>query len=565
MNTVYRLSFVCLFFSTSFIFSTQNVNAQNLQLQTIVTGLALPVGIVQDPTNPQVQFIVQQRGRIRVVVDGVLQANDFLNLTGIVSSSGSERGLLGLAFSPDYATTRRFYVNFTNSAGNTVVSRFKRSENDPLVADLNSRFDLRWGGPTGTRWIVQPFSNHNGGHLAFGPDGCLYIGLGDGGDAGDPGHRAQNPNLYLGKMLRIDVNVPDDDPEGYVVPADNPFLDGDPVVALPEIWAFGLRNPWKYSFDKPEWLGTGALIIGDVGQNAWEEIDYEHAGDGGRNYGWRNREGFVNFNNTLPPAYTPLIDPIHVYARGSGGSITGGWIYRGTMLPCEYFGRYFYADYIQRRLWSLKINIDPNTGQVTVSDIREHTNELGGNAALGNVSMIGTDANGELFIVSYASSTGRILRLMPKDHVWITEILEQRGAIVEGGLRELLCPDNYIMRYRSTAGFLVNQPNIKEWINVMQTDMTNATSLDFKFVWRSDRNGAVAQVALKNWSTGQFVQIGQTTLGTVNQTDTFNGVPAANFIRGDGRIEMRVFVFVTQQLFVPAFFTIVDQIQVTPH
>src|SRR5260221_8167894 len=212
-----------------------------LRTRVYASGFSQPLGFVQDPTDRSVQYVIQQSGRIRAVRDGVVQAADFLNLTGSISSGG-ERGLLGLAFAPNYATSGRLYVNFTNPNGDTVVARFLRSSN-PLVADAASRFDLRLGGQT---VVVQPYSNHNGGNLVFGPDGFLYIGLGDGGSGNDPENRAQDPTTLLGKMLRIDVNVPDGDPAGYRVPADNPFVNGSPIAALGEIWAFGLRNPWRY-------------------------------------------------------------------------------------------------------------------------------------------------------------------------------------------------------------------------------------------------------------------------------------------------------------------------------
>jgi glucose/arabinose dehydrogenase len=170
-----------------------------------VSGLSQPVGFVQDPSDPEVQYIIEQAGRIRAVEDGALRPADFLDLSGVVGCCG-ERGLLGMAFPPDYAQTGRFYVNFTNTSGHTVIARFIRSAGNPDVGDPASRFDLRW--PSGERFIVQPFSNHNGGHLAFGPDGFLYVGLGDGGDGNDPGHRSQDPGTLLGKMLRLDVGVP---------------------------------------------------------------------------------------------------------------------------------------------------------------------------------------------------------------------------------------------------------------------------------------------------------------------------------------------------------------------
>jgi glucose/arabinose dehydrogenase len=292
-----------------------------LRLRVHATGFTSPTAFVQDPLDSAVQFVLEQAGRIRVVRSGTVLAADFLDLRPAISSGG-ERGLLGLAFPPDAATSRRFFVNFTNPAGHTVVARFRRSA-DPAIADAASRFDLRWG-PSQRPFIDQPFANHNGGHLAFGPDGYLYVGLGDGGSGDDPAHRAQNPATYLGKMLRIDVDVPDGDGAGYRVPPDNPFLRAGPAGTLPEIWSFGLRNPWRYSFDDPARGGTGALVIADVGQDRWEEVDYEPPNRGGRNYGWRNREGAHDNVTSLPPAFLPLTEPIHEYSHTAGQSITGG-------------------------------------------------------------------------------------------------------------------------------------------------------------------------------------------------------------------------------------------------
>ena len=254
----------------------QPVAAQTaLKSRVHASGLASPLAFVQDPTNSAVQFVVEQGGRIRVIQNGAVLATDFLDLRGAISTGG-ERGLLGLALAPDYASSGRFYVNFTNPAGNTVIARFRRATSTPPVADAGSRFDLRWRS-SGLPYVPQPYANHNAGNLAFGPDGYLYIGLGDGGSGDDPENRAQNPAELLGKMLRIDVSVADTDPNGYVVPSTNPFVSSGPAGVLREIWSFGLRNPWRYSFDPPSRGGTGALIIGDVGQGAWEEIDYEPA------------------------------------------------------------------------------------------------------------------------------------------------------------------------------------------------------------------------------------------------------------------------------------------------
>jgi glucose/arabinose dehydrogenase len=369
-----------------------------LRARVYASGFSSPLAFIQDPLDRNVQFVVEQAGRIRAVRNGTLLATDFLDLRS-ATLAGGERGLLGLAFPPD-AASGRFYVNFTNRSGDTVVARFRRSS-DALVANPNSRFDLRWGGANGPAFIAQPFANHNGGHLAFGPDSYLYIGLGDGGAGNDPDHRAQNPQELLGKMLRIDVNVSDAHPSGYQVPGDNPFVGGRPVAARPEIWAFGLRNPWRYNFDDPSRGGTGALVIGDVGQDSFEEIDYEPANRGGRNYGWRNREGAHDNVTSRPPAYQPLIDPIHEYGRSVGQSVTGGYVYRGRALGAAYVGRYFFADFVQGRVWSIGVSLD-SQGEARAFGLLEHTNDLGGMSQLGNVSSFGVDADGELYIVSHS-------------------------------------------------------------------------------------------------------------------------------------------------------------------
>jgi glucose/arabinose dehydrogenase len=372
-----------------------------LRAELFASGFTAPIAFVQDPSRDDVQMVVEQGGRIRVIQAGMV-GGDFLDLRGDVLAGG-EQGLLGMAFAPDYASSGRFFVNFTNRSGNTVIARFRRSAADPLRADPSSRFDLMW--PNGQRFIAQPFANHNGGNLVFGPDGHLYIGTGDGGSGSDPLHHAQNPATLLGKMLRIDVGVGDADPRGYAIPADNPFVNRPGV--LPEIWAFGLRNPWRYSFDDPARGGTGALIIGDVGQNRFEEIDYEPARTGGRNYGWRNREGPEAHVTTLPPFSEPLIEPAHFYPHADGRSVTGGGVYRGTALGVAFVGRYLFGDFVAGRVWSLRFVVDPATGRATATDLVEHTGALGAGAAL--PSSFGTDANGEWYVVSYAGAVYRLI------------------------------------------------------------------------------------------------------------------------------------------------------------
>ena len=406
--------------------------AQHLVAQPFATGLSFPTAFIGDPTAANRHFVVEQNGRIRVLVNGVVQATPFLDLTAAISS-GPERGLLGMALDPDYATNRRFFVYFTRGGqasacpappavpgpaceiGDLVVARFKRSVADPLVADPASRFDLKWASLGGQSYIEHSqFGNHNGGSLMFGPDGYLYIGVGDGGSAYDPFNSGQNDDTLLGKMLRIDVSVPDGDPVGYDVPGDNPFLDNDPSPAFAEIWDFGLRNPWKFSFDDPTRGGTGALFIADVGQNRWEEINWEPANSGARNYGWRIREATHPEVNAPPttPAFTPLTDPVYEYSHVAGetllqgASIIGGFVYRGSNLSAIWRGRYFFGDFVTSRVWSLRLTIDLVTKEAAADDPVEHTTELG--PAAQSPSSFGVDANGELYLVNYNGAVYRI-------------------------------------------------------------------------------------------------------------------------------------------------------------
>jgi glucose/arabinose dehydrogenase len=374
-----------------------------LRTQVVVTGLNDPIAFVADPLNPGVFFAVEQAGLVRVVQNGAILPTPFLDLRSVISAGG-ERGLLGFAFPPD-ATSGRVFVNFTNTAGHTVVARFTRSPSNALTANPASFFALRW--PDGNRFITQPFSNHNGGHLAFGPDGYLYVGLGDGGSGNDPQNNAQNPNTLLGKMLRIDVNVSDGDPTGYRIPSDNPFLDGNPISALGEIWAFGLRNPWRYTFDEVSLGGTGAMFIGDVGQGAREEVSFEPRGAGGRNYGWRIREGAIPTPGVpaTTPAFTPLIDPLLDYPRSTGTTVTGGYVYRGRALGGQFVGRYFFADFGSGRVFS--IGWQPSGLTATVTSVLEHTSELGN---LGAISSFAMDLSGELYLLSYSS--GQVVKIV---------------------------------------------------------------------------------------------------------------------------------------------------------
>jgi len=347
-----------------------------LTLRRIVTGLESPVFVTAPPGDTRRLFVVEQAGRIRIVRDGQLVAEPFLDIRDRVKAGG-ERGLLSVAFHPDYARNGRLFVDYTDRNGDTRIDRFQVTH-DPDRADPAS----------GTRllFIRQPYANHNGGLVMFGPDGMLWIGMGDGGSGGDPHDNGQNRNVLLGKLLRIDV----DHGSPYAIPADNPFADGK--NGRPEIWAWGLRNPWRFSFDASE----RKLYVADVGQWDWEEVDVVSDRTPGLDFGWRLREGL----HPYPPGSSDSahgVPPVLEYAHRDGCSITGGFVYRGTALP-DLVGHYFYADYCQGWIRSFRMNGDQ------VTERREW--RLPG---VGSISSFGVDANGELYVVAY--SGGGIYRL----------------------------------------------------------------------------------------------------------------------------------------------------------
>lgn len=356
------------------LFATDAASAQlSLTEETVDTGFAAAVLVTNAPGDRDRLFVLDQNGRIWLVKNGSRQTTPFLDITGLTNRSG-ERGLLGLAFHPDYQNNGYFFVNYTNNSGDTRVDRYSVSAN-PDLADA--------GSGTQIMFIDQPFSNHNGGCIRFGPDGYLYIGTGDGGSGGDPGNRAQNPQNLLGKMLRIDV----DNGLPYTIPPSNPFV-GNPGT-LDEIWALGLRNPWRFNFD-PE---TGDMYIADVGQNQWEYVHFEPAGDpGGRNYGWRIIEGAHCYNPSSGCNMTGLELPIYEYAHSFGPfrcCIIGSETYRGRSMATMH-GRYFFSDSCSDELWSLRY--DAVNG---VTGFTNHTNQSG---LGGTGTSLGTDADGELYI-----------------------------------------------------------------------------------------------------------------------------------------------------------------------
>ena len=366
------------------------------QLTTVrvASGLTSPTFVTAPDGDADRLFVTERAGRIRIVVDGAILPTDFLDLTSKVIVTGGG-GLLGMAFDPDYATNGFFYVKYTGQTGigDTWVERYSVDPGDPDVALPASAFPLLT--------VVQPDGAHNGGTLAFGADGMLYIGMGDGGDAFDmgPGHapegNGQSPSTLLGKMLRLDPDLP-----APHVPADNPFV-GDPTV-LDEIWAFGLRNPFRFSFDDL----TGDMYIADVGQAAFEEVNVEPPGAGGRNYGWRCMEGTACTGLTGCTCNAPVLtDPIHQYVNGTDCSITGGEVYRGSAIP-SLQGAYFFADVCSNRIWSFEWN------GVTTMNLTERTTELApaDGSVIEAIVAIAPDGVGELHFVNLI--TGEIWKLI---------------------------------------------------------------------------------------------------------------------------------------------------------
>jgi glucose/arabinose dehydrogenase len=347
--------------------------------QPVVSGLNAPVGLVHAGDDSGRLFVIEQRGRVRILREGSLLPGAFLDIRDRVGSRGSEQGFLGLAFHPDYTQNGFFYVNYTDQSGDTVIARFGVSADNPDLADSGTEILLLS--------VRQPYGNHNGGVLAFGPDGYLYAGLGDGGSAGDPQNNGQSLDTLLGKILRIDV----DGDQPYAIPFDNPFVEGG---GRAEIWAYGLRNPWRFSFDR----FTGDLYIGDVGQNQWEEINFLAAGSpGGVNFGWSYYEGRHIYSDA-PPADLTLISPVAEYNHNQGCSVTGGVVYRGQNLP-EWQGVYLFGDFCTGRIWGLLRMSDGLWLQQVLFE------------GLGQISSFGEDQAGEIY---YIDHSGGIYRLEKK-------------------------------------------------------------------------------------------------------------------------------------------------------
>ena len=403
---------ICAFLGLGLLWSTgvpsDPVHAETVEsilwphiyLTDPITGLDWPVYITHAGDGSGRIFVVEKVGRIRIVEGGVLLPTPFLDISDRVGSAVSEQGLLSVAFPPDYATKSHFYVDYTDLTGNTVVSRFQVTA-DPNVADVVSEEIVLT--------VDQPYENHNGGQLAFGPnDGHLYVGLGDGGSAGDPLDNAQNPAVLLGKLLRLDVES--GDPLTYTVPATNPYTQT--AGYRPEIWALGLRNPWRFSFDP----SNGDLYIGDVGQGQYEEVDVQPASSpGGENYGWNIMEGLHCYNAATCDTTGPTL-PVVEYPHQQQGnqrdcSVTGGFVYRGVAFPALY-GLYFYGDYCSGKIWGLA-----HDGTTWQDQLLLDTQF--------NISSFGQDASDNVWVAEYAASpTGAIHRIAAPKLLYLPVVLK---------------------------------------------------------------------------------------------------------------------------------------------
>lgn len=405
-----KKSVIILVLTAYFTILTSSVYSQDIASQRIVTGLSQPIFATAPANRPYDLFVVERAGEIEILnlITRELNPQPFIQIPNVIT--GSERGLLGLAFDPNYASNRYFYVYLSSSPdGDSEIHRYQASAGDPDFADPNTKQVILT--------FAQPAGNHNGGWIGFGPDGYLYIASGDGGGGNDigPGHTTGTGNAQditdnlLGKMLRIDVHgddFPGDANANYAIPPDNPFVG---VTGDDEIWAYGLRNPWRDSFDRD----TGDLYIADVGQSASEEINFQPAASiGGENYGWRVMEGTLcNFpDDPIPcddPSFTePIFEYGHTGPPSGGGSLTGGYVYRGPYQALAAENRYFFADFSSDQVWSFRYD------GATLSDYTNHTAELTPDAGtIGNIASFAEDANGNLYILDLYD--GEIFQVIP--------------------------------------------------------------------------------------------------------------------------------------------------------
>ncbi len=386
-----KIILVLLFFP--FLIFGQGNNEPKIYLDEVADGFTLPVDITH--ANDSRLFVVEKVGRIKIMYpDFSVEATPFLDIRSKVKSGPSEMGLLGLAFHPDFVQNGYFFVNYTNQNDESVLSRFRLDQSNVNLADPASETVLLT--------LSQPYNNHNGGDMAFGPDGYLYFSLGDGGSSGDPGNRSQDGQTLLGKILRLSINEVDTlIGTTYTIPTDNPFVNDADIAD--EIWSLGLRNPWRFSFDKQ----TGDMWIGDVGQGRFEEINFEPANTPGVNYGWRCFEGLNDFkaNDCAGPSNT-YVDPVFSYDHFDllGSSITGGFVYRGSTYP-NFQGYYIFGDYTSGNLWTLNQDMSGNF----------QSKFLGKRVDGGQLSSFGEDFQGEIYLTAY--NQGKIFQIKDSSQI----------------------------------------------------------------------------------------------------------------------------------------------------
>ncbi len=422
-------------------------------------SFASPVALMQAPGATARWFVVEQAGRVMVFNNdpGAATASPFIDLRSRVLSGG-EQGLLGMAFDPAFASNGRVYLSYTaDSPRRSVLSRFSSLDGGATLAAATEEVLLT---------VPQPYSNHNGGNIAFGPDGYLYLGLGDGGSGGDPDNNAQTTTNLLGAMLRIDVNGP----APYGIPADNPFAanlrcsTGSGTAPCPEIYAWGLRNPWRWSFDR----ASGELWAGDVGQGAWEEVDRIQRGG---NYGWRFREGAHCYNPssncpTVGPGGEPLIEPLAEYGRSLGASITGGYVYRGSAMPAL-TGRYLFADYVSGRLFGYRAAATPG----------QSFEELANTGF--NISSFGQGEDGELYLVSYSGGLFRLVQTGGSGADSVPDALSQTGCMSSSDVTQ---PAAGLIPYRPNAPFWSDGSAKERWMGLPNgTTVAIGSDGDFDF------------------------------------------------------------------------------------
>ncbi len=437
--------------------------AQNIGLESFATGLSNPVEIVTSPHQDKRLFVVQQSGTVKIVnADGTVAAGNFINISGKITFGG-ERGLLGMAFHPQFTSNRYFFVFYNNLQGALTVSRFTANASYPDTADASSEKILMT--------IPKPFTNHNGGSLHFGPDGYLWISTGDGGNGGDPNNNAQNRNSLLGKLLRIDVNSDN----AYNIPADNPFVGSE---GADEIWAYGLRNAWKFSFDRL----TNQVWVADVGQEVLEEINTVPAASSGINYGWRCYEGNNTYNTSGCANASTMTFPVAQYDHSAGKcSITGGYVYRGSMYA-DLVGKYVFADYCAGQIGVLS-----NNNTITWSTP----------SAGNNFTTFGEDNQKQLYV---AASNGRIYKVTT-DNLAVTDM--DRSALMISPVPahdfvyiSNLKEKNVTAEILDQAGRVILETQVSE--NDKRVDISGLTSGDYILVLKKDDVRFVSQKIIKN-------------------------------------------------------------------